>query len=118
LCNGYVQWLLERDHQTYYHYGTIASSQGKAMIRDLGIRDDTVVLVQGDWVYTHADVAIQVGRQLGGIYKVLASIASLCPTPLRDTVYRWVARNRYRWFGKYEACPIPDADLRARLIDL
>lgn len=118
MCNGFVQWLIKRDPEGYYHFGTITSDRGKAIKESLGITHDTVVLILQDWAYTHADVALQVGKRLGGGYRLLSAIASVCPRPLRDKVYAWVARNRYRWFGKYESCPIPDATLRARLIDI
>jgi predicted DCC family thiol-disulfide oxidoreductase YuxK len=65
-------------------------------------------------VFTHSDAVIELAKALGGGWRVLA-VARLIPKPLRDAVYRWVARNRYHLMGKLTTCAMPDPELRKRL---
>ena len=102
LCNGYVNWLLKHDHREIFRYTTLQDSPS---IKDsLPVKDnDTVVLYRAGKVYTHSDVGLMVMKDLGGVWSTL-SILLLIPKIVRDTVYRWIARNRYRWFGKADTC--------------
>ena len=65
----------------------------------------------------YTDAALAIGRYLGGSWAGLAAIAGLVPRPLRDLVYRLVARIRYRTFGRYDACPLPPVGQRSRFLD-
>jgi len=65
-----------------------------------------------------SDAVLRAGRELGGHWSVLAAIAKIVPRPLRDVAYRFVAQNRYRVFGKYESCMLPDPSQRGRFLDL
>jgi predicted DCC family thiol-disulfide oxidoreductase YuxK len=76
---------------------------------------DTNAVVHGGKVFMKSDAALTVLSQLPGWRWARALFA--VPKPLRDVVYSLVARNRYRIFGKYDACFVPDADLRARVIE-
>lgn len=118
LCNGFVQWLLRRDKQGLFYYATLSSDVGKEMLSSSQIDGDTVVLYDNNQYYTYSDVALRVAARLGGIYRLLSMLGRLVPKKLRDYLYRWVAANRYGWFGKYEACPLPSPELRERMIDL
>lgn len=76
---------------------------------------NTVVLVDGGKVHTRSDVPIQVGKKLGGWWHLL-QMFFIIPRPLRNAVYDWIARNRYRWFGKKEECWLPTPELRVRFL--
>ncbi len=76
---------------------------------------DTVVLVVGDRLYTRSDAALEILRRLGGVWASL-SIFRWVPRPLRNAVYNWVARNRYRWFGQEEACWLPRPEWKSRFL--
>jgi predicted DCC family thiol-disulfide oxidoreductase YuxK len=65
-----------------------------------------------------SDAVLRAGRELGGHWSVLAAIAKIVPRSLRDIAYRFVAQNRYRVFGKYETCMLPDPDQRSRFLDV
>ena len=75
----------------------------------------SVILIQNDQLYAKSDAALKVARQLSGIWPLLYGFI-IIPRGIRDIVYNWIARNRYRWFGKKDACMIPTPDMRARFL--
>jgi predicted DCC family thiol-disulfide oxidoreductase YuxK len=119
LCNGYVQWLIRRDPRGVFRYASLQSEAGRALLRQAGFPPDqldTVVLFDQGQVYTRADVALRIVGQLGGLWPLLGALWAV-PRPLRNAIYDWVARNRYRWFGKRESCMIPTPELKSRFLD-
>jgi len=119
LCNGFVQWVIRRDPAGRFRFSSLQSAAGRTLLQEAGIPTDTlstVVLYEDGGFYTHSDVPLRVWRRLGGAWSWLYSFR-LLPKALRDAVYNWVARNRYRWFGRRQACMIPTPDLRDRFLD-
>lgn len=119
LCNGVVQFVIERDPAGTISFAPLQSAAGRRLLDRVG-RDpgalDTVVLVDGGTAYTKSDAAIRVARHLGGVYR-LAVLGRLVPRVLRDAVYDFVADNRYDWFGRREQCMVPTPELRDRFIE-
>lgn len=76
---------------------------------------DSVVFIDDGKAYTHSNGALRVARHLRAPWRWLRFFV-VVPRPLRDLVYRWFARNRYRWFGKTETCRVPTPELRARFL--
>lgn len=119
LCNGFVQWLIKRDTQVQFRYASLQSDTGQALLREAGLPTDeisTVVLADNGRFYTHADVSLRIAQRLGGAWRLMG-ICYLVPRPIRNTVYNWVARNRYRWFGKAESCMIPTPELKRLFLE-
>lgn len=77
---------------------------------------DTVVLVHEGKLYQQSEAALRAAQLLGFPWMLLA-VFWVVPRPIRDAVYRWIARNRYRWFGRKEACPLPSPETSARFLD-
>jgi predicted DCC family thiol-disulfide oxidoreductase YuxK len=118
LCNGFVQFLIKRDPQGQFRFVALQSETGQALLQAVGLQMDqldTVVLVENGKAYTHSDVGLRVARRMAGLWPLLYSL-SIFPPFLRTPVYNWIARNRYRWFGKQEACMMPTPDLKARFL--
>lgn len=118
LCNGSIQFLIKRDPQARFRFASLQSETGQKLQADLGMDPqalDSVVLVEGDRWYKESDAALRIARSLPGAWKLLAAFR-IVPRPLRDAVYRWIARNRYRWFGKAETCWLPTPELRGRFL--
>jgi len=106
LCDGYVKWLLKRDKQEIFRY--VALQNMPEIKAALPTSDnDTVVLFKNGKMYTHSDVGIMITKYLGGLWPVL-SVFIYLPKFIRDKVYRIIATNRYRWFGKVDSCILPD----------
>lgn len=118
LCNASVQWVLEHDKKAVFRFAALQSEAGQAELRRFGLDTATfnsVVLVDGDHIFTQSDAAIEVAIRLGGFW-ALARFLKIIPRFLRDGVYNWIARNRYRWFGKKEQCMLPRAEWKRRFL--
>lgn len=117
LCNGFVDFLVRQDHR---HVLRFASLQGKTS-RDLlgpgaGEKLASVVFYQNGSRLTESAAAIQILASLGGAWRALL-ILRVIPSFLRDPIYRWIARNRYRWFGKRETCRLPSPEERSLFLE-
>jgi predicted DCC family thiol-disulfide oxidoreductase YuxK len=117
-CSRWVRFVAARDVDRRFRFTAIQSGYGARLALAFGIDPndpDTNAVVHGGKVFFKSDAALTVLGALPGWGWVRALRA--IPKPLRDPVYNLVARNRYRIFGKYEECFIPDASLRARVIE-
>jgi predicted DCC family thiol-disulfide oxidoreductase YuxK len=117
-CSRWVRFVAARDQAGRFRFTPIQSAYGSRLARHYGIDPadpDTNAVVHGGAVYTRSDAALTVLSLLLGWSWTRMLFA--VPRPLRDAVYNLAARNRYRIFGKYDACFVPDAALRARVIE-
>ena len=130
LCDRAVQVILDLERDPTLTFTALQSEPGRALLeasttpeKALALREgtrgdgdpDTVVLVEDGVLYTHSTAALRLARHLRWPWRWAAAFV-VVPRPLRDVVYRWVARNRYRWFGKAESCRVPTPELRARFL--
>ena len=74
-----------------------------------------MLLLSGGQLYSHSSAVLRIARGLGGGW-ALAGVGGLLPRAWRDALYRFIARNRYRWFGRQESCMLPTPELRARFL--
>lgn len=118
LCNGFVQFIIQRDSQGMVKFASLQSDAGQALLEQYGLPTEeisTVVLIKDGQVFTHSEVVLTLMPELGWQWQWLR-LGWLLPQSLRDSIYNWVARNRYRWFGQKEQCMVPTPDLRARFL--
>jgi predicted DCC family thiol-disulfide oxidoreductase YuxK len=122
-CNKTVQMILDRDPRGEMRFAALQSDYGQAVVgRHPELQGvDSVVYVERvanvERVYVRSDAALKVASYLGGAWKVFLA-ARLVPRALRDYFYDLFARNRYRFFGKYDACMLPPPEVRARFLDV
>lgn len=120
LCSSSVQFIIERDPQQYFRFAALQSDVGQQLLTQAGLsatKLNTIVLVEQQQAYTHSTAALRIAQQLsGGAWRYLGRLGMYLPQPLRDLLYNWVARNRYRWFGKQQSCWLPSKALSARFI--
>jgi len=117
-CSRWVRFVAVRDKERRFRFTAIQSGYGTRLARAFGINPDdpdTNAVVHGGEVFVKSDAALTVLSLLPGWRWV--GVLRLVPKPWRDAVYNLVARNRYRIFGKYEVCFVPDAELRARVME-
>ncbi|MFN3597159.1 MAG: thiol-disulfide oxidoreductase DCC family protein [Rubricoccaceae bacterium] len=117
LCNRAVQFVIARDPAGRFRFASLASAAGAALLRQAGLpaaHRDSLVLVEGGRAYVRSEAALRIARHLRG-WRWAGTLRAV-PRPLRDAVYGFVARHRYRVFGKEDACPVPTPALRARLL--
>lgn len=112
LCNGAVQFVIKRDRKDLFRFASLTWPAGRDILaRFPAFRDVDSILVYKDGVlYDKSDAALIIARHLGGVWPGLAAFRIL-PKFFRDGVYGFIARNRYRWFGKKDSCMIPDRDV-------
>ena len=118
LCNQFVLFVIDRDQHAHFAFASLQSEPGRRLLQAHAIPDEvsTVVLVEDGRVSTRSTAALRIARRLGqpwSLFRVLMVI----PKPARDLVYDWVARHRYAWFGRLDACRLPTPELRARFLD-
>lgn len=122
LCNGAVQWLIERDPEAHFRFAALQSAAAASLLRTrlpedwAGSLPDSIVLVDEAGVHVESDAALRIARLLPRPHRWL-SWSRVLPRFFRDPVYRFVARNRYRWFGERDACMVPTPELRERFLD-
>lgn len=118
LCNGFVQFIIKRDPKATFRFTALQSEAGQQLLQEANLPTkelSTVVLWENGKFYTHSDVPLRVVRHLSFGWRVFI-IFKILPKFIRDSIYNWVAQNRYRWFGKKESCMIPTPELKARFL--
>jgi len=118
LCDGFVQWVIKRDLAGQFMFASLQSDAAKDLFEKHNISEtdlSTVILIDGDKVYTHSDVPLQITHKIGGFWSIFYYFRWL-PSPFRNAIYNWIARNRYRFFGKKDQCMIPTPNLKSRFL--
>jgi predicted DCC family thiol-disulfide oxidoreductase YuxK len=118
LCNASVTFIIERDPSDRFRFAALQSDLGRKLTSKFGIdseKTDSIVLLEGDTAYTKSTAALRIARKLSGAWPLLYSFI-IIPKPLRDWVYGYIAKNRYRWYGKQESCMIPTPALREKFL--
>src|SRR4029079_6158907 len=118
LCNGFVQFVIERDPEARFRFAPLQSDAARARLGHAvtpGAAPSTVLLWQNDRLYNRSPAALLILQQLRFPWK-LTAILFVVPRPLRDWIYDLIARRRYRWFGQRETCMVPTPDLRRRFL--
>jgi predicted DCC family thiol-disulfide oxidoreductase YuxK len=120
LCNGFVQFVVRHDQAGRFRFASLQSAGGQALLAQHGISPaatdpETVMLVENGQVYTHSTAVLRIARGLGGFWALLYA-GIVLPRALRDALYRFVARHRYQWFGRQDACMLPTPELAQRFL--
>lgn len=118
LCDNTVQFILKRDKKGYFQFASLQSEAGQELLKkyNLPTEDfDSFILLEHGELYQRSTGALRVCRRLGGGWPLLY-VFIIVPTFIRNTVYNWVARNRYRWFGKKDACMMPKPEWKERFL--
>ena len=118
LCNGAVNFIIDHDPDGYFRFAPLQSEIARSYLDDdLSPADlSTLVLIEDNRTYVRSTAALRIARHLSGPWSLL-SAALLLPRPLRDAVYRWVAQNRYHWFGRRDQCRVPTPGLQDRFLN-
>jgi predicted DCC family thiol-disulfide oxidoreductase YuxK len=117
-CNASINFVIEHDKARYFKFAPLQSEIGEELTARHGIdrvETDSVILVENGKIYTHSDAALGIARHLNGIWS-WAYVLRVIPRPVRDLAYKFIARNRYRLFGRRDACMMPTPEVRARFL--
>jgi predicted DCC family thiol-disulfide oxidoreductase YuxK len=128
-CDRVLHFVIDHERDRTLRFAALQSDAGRARLDAVTTAEhasllagatgdgdpDSVVLIEGDRLYTHSTGALRIARHLRWPWR-WAWAFLIVPRPIRDAVYRWFARHRYQWFGKTESCRVPTPDLRARFL--
>ncbi|WP_066820454.1 thiol-disulfide oxidoreductase DCC family protein [Sphingomonas mali] len=118
LCSANAQFVLNHDRKGRFRLASMQGEAGSALYRRFGIdpaAPDTLIVVEGDRVRRDSDAILAIWARLGWPWRA-GALFRAAPPMLRDPVYRWIARNRYRLFGHRDTCWVPDPAFRDRIL--
>jgi predicted DCC family thiol-disulfide oxidoreductase YuxK len=117
LCNALVDFLVRHDRRHVLRFASLQGNTARELLGPgAGENLSSVVFYQNGSISTESLAVIRILSRLGGPWGLL-SLLRVIPSFLRDPIYGFVARNRYRWFGKRETCRLPSPDERALFLD-
>lgn len=119
LCSSSVQFIINRDPKSRFRFASLQSETGKKLLEKFQLPVDalySIILVQGNSYLERSDAALEIARKLSGLWPLFYAF-KIVPNVLRDPIYNWISRNRYKWFGKKDACWLPTPELKARFVD-
>ena len=119
LCNRSVQFIIKHDKKKQFRFASLQGRYGQEFLKKYDLPADnfnSFILLEDDKAYTRSTGALRMLKHLGGGWRLFYGFIIL-PKFIRDSVYNWVARNRYKWFGKRDECMIPTPELKTRFFD-
>ena len=118
LCNGSVQFVIQRDRLGKFNYAALQSAAGQGLLKEHHLPTTdfySIILVKEGKIYQRSRAALEIARGLSGMWPLFYAFI-IVPPFIRNAVYDWISRNRYRWFGKKDECMIPTAELKSRFL--
>ena len=119
LCNVAVQYVIKHDKKDIFRFVALESELGIEILEHIGINNrniDSIILYEpGKAYYYKSNAALEIAKSLGGIF-TFGAFFRIIPTGIRNSVYDYVAKNRYKWFGKQESCLLPTPDLATKFL--
>lgn len=119
LCQASVQFIIKRDPKGVFCFASLQSQIGQELLKKIHLSQtdfNTMVLIVGKQYYTKSSAGLRIVRRLNGVWP-LFSIFLILPKFFRDAIYNFIAKNRYRWFGKKETCMVPTPALKERFFE-
>lgn len=119
LCDSAVQFVIQHDKNDVFRFVALQSELGQQIIKHIGINTqniDSIILYEpGIAYYYKSEAALQIAKNLGGFFH-FGTIFKIIPTSIANQLYNYIAKNRYKWYGKKERCMIPTAELKAKFL--
>ncbi len=119
LCNGAVQFVIKRDKRDLFRYAALQSETGQQLTKERKIDTttiDSIILIEpGVAYFIKSDAALEIAKNLSGAWPLIG-VFKWVPGRIRDSIYDWVAKNRYAWFGRRESCMIPTEELQNKFL--
>lgn len=118
LCNSSVVFAIKRDKNDVFRFAALQSEIGEQLISKFNIdtsKTDSIILIDGEKQYEKSSAALHIAKHLSGGWPLLYAFI-IVPKFIRDSVYNFIAKNRYRWYGKKESCMIPTPALQAKFL--
>jgi predicted DCC family thiol-disulfide oxidoreductase YuxK len=129
-CDASVNFVIEHDREGYFKFAPLQSETGRELAAKHGLESggtkadsqadglipiDSVILIENGRAFTHSTAALRIAKRLGGIWSWAYALI-VVPKPIRDFLYRLLARYRYSFFGRKDQCTLPTPEIRARFL--
>ena len=118
LCNGAVNFVIKRDPRNVFKFTPLQEKQGVLLLKKHAVDSrklDSIVLIENGNVYIKSSAALRIARKMSNLWP-LFFVLLIIPSYIRDGVYDFIAKNRYKWFGKKEQCIIPTPGLKEKFL--
>ena len=120
LCDSAVQRIIKHDSKDVFRFVALQSDLGQKIIKHLGIdtqKTDSIILYQPGFAYYYkSEAVLEIAKDLSGLF-YFGTLFSILPTSLNNHIYDYIAKNRYKWYGKKETCLIPTKELQAKFLE-
>lgn len=120
LCNQAVDFIIQHDSKNNFKLASLQDNPGKELLKGKSIDDDyldSLVLLRNNEVYYKSRAALEIAKKLKGLWPLFYGFI-IVPKFLRDPIYDWIAKNRYKWFGKRDTCRLPNEDEKAKFLTM
>ena len=117
-CNGAVNFIIQRDKKSLIKFAALQSEAGRKLLQRFNLPIDelsSIILIEDGNVFTQSSAALKLCKYLTGLWPLMYGFI-IVPLFLRDGIYKWIAKNRYKWFGKKDHCMIPTPEVRTRFL--
>ena len=117
-CNSAVNFTIKRDKQNKIRFAALQSEAGRQLVQQYGLPVDDMrsfLFVENGKLYNRSTAALKVCRHLSGLWPLCYGLI-IVPAFIRNGIYDWIAKNRYKWFGERQECMIPTPEVRARFL--
>lgn len=118
-CNASINFIIRRDPNAIFTFGTVQSATGTRLLSDLNIDPTdptTFVLIHDGEVFLKSNAALEISKHLTGAWPIMSYLRFI-PVTIRDSIYNLIAKNRYKIMGRRDSCMIPTVEIKARFID-
>lgn len=118
-CNSSVNRIIKNDSKNLFKFAPLQSETGKKLLEKYHIdpvKTDSIILIENEKAYVRSTAILKIFRKLKGLYPLTYGFI-IVPAFLRNLVYDWIAKNRYKWWGKKETCMVPTANVRSKFIE-
>ncbi|MFD2203965.1 thiol-disulfide oxidoreductase DCC family protein [Shivajiella indica] len=119
LCNDAVDFIIKRDKKNKYKFVSLQDGIAQKLLENYKLTEgfpDSILLVRGNDVFSKSRAALEISKNLSGFWPIFYTLI-LFPGFLRDPIYDWIARNRYKWFGKKETCRLPNEREKSKFLN-
>lgn len=117
-CNSSVNYVVKHDKLNRFKFAPLQSEKGQLLLNKYHIdtaKTDSIVFILNEKSYIKSTAAILIAKQLGGMH-ILLSVFLIIPSFVRDFIYDFIAKNRYKWFGRKEVCMVPSEEVKSKFI--
>ncbi|SHO63418.1 thiol-disulfide oxidoreductase DCC family protein [Algoriphagus zhangzhouensis] len=118
LCNSSVDFMIKRDKNDRFLVGALQDETSKEILSQFDVKEDyldSIVLLENGKIFYKSTAALKIAKQLSGFWPALYPLVFF-PQSLRDAVYDWIGKNRYKWFGKQNTCRLPSPEEQAKFL--